>query len=125
MAKLPRTPTTTKSEFDRIKTDLRESLRKWWEDEAQSFDAAIAGTAQVWEGLPEIDSKAVVKASPVVRRFLGAELDPKMIRKGGYSSFDDMADDLLKKLRDTCPLTAPSSVQSVQDSVESVNARRR
>jgi hypothetical protein len=118
-------PTISKAQFDAIESQLRDSLEKWWEEEGQSFDAAVAGTAPVWDGLPEIDSKAVVKASPIVRQFVGAELDPKVIRKGGYASFDDLADDLLPKLRAACPMEAPAVRHRVSDTrVESINVRR-
>lgn len=128
MGKKAAVPTITKRNFDAIESQLREALRKWWEDEAQSFDAAVAGTSAVWQGMPEIDSKAVVKASPVIRSFVGVDLDPKMIRKGGYASFDDLAGDLLPKLRAACPVTAPASAKAPRPSnatVESMNVRRR
>ncbi len=102
MAALSKIPAITKREFISAEPQLREALRLWWEEEAQSFDAAVAGTAPIWEGLPEIDSKAVVKASPIIRAFLGVDLDPKHIRRGGYASFNDFADDLLAKLRSSC-----------------------
>src|SRR5437773_11756302 len=57
MAKKSKTPTITRTGFDSIATAFKEALRKWWQDEAQSFDAAVAGTASVGEGMPEIDSK--------------------------------------------------------------------
>jgi hypothetical protein len=129
MAKKAAVPTITKKKFDAIESQLRDALKKWWEDEAQCFDAAIAGTAAVWRGMPEIDSKAVVKASPVMRRFIGGDLDPKMIRKGGYASFDDLAADLLPKLRAACPSTLPvrptAPEASDEATVESINVRRR
>ena len=125
MAKKSRVPTITKKKFDAIESELRAALRKWWDDESESFDAAVMGTAAVWEGMPEIDSKAVVKASPIICKFTGADLDPKMIRRGGYSSFDDLAMDLLPKLREAC-----SSSQSLPrrpsrpNTMESINVRR-
>jgi hypothetical protein len=126
MAKKTEISTITKRKFDAIEAQLRAALQEWWKEEAQSFDAAVAGTAAVWEGMPEIDSKAVVKASPVIRKFMGADLDPKMIMQGGYASFDDLANDLLPKLRAACPSTAPAARQHVADAtVESINVRRR
>lgn len=124
MPKKSLVPTITRKKFDAIAPQLREALRKWWEDEAQSFDAAVAGTASVWEGMPEIDSKAVVKASPVVRQFIGADLDPKLIRKGGYASFEDLAKDLLPKLREACPATSSPRRPTADNNVESINVRR-
>lgn len=125
MAKKLAVPTITKRQFDAIEAQLRSALQAWWKEEAQTFDAAVAGTASVWEGLPEIDSKAVVKASPVVRKFLGTDLDPKMIKQGGYASFSDLVNDLVPKLRAICPAQAPAVRQHVAESnVESINVRK-
>ena len=123
MAKKSAVPTITKKQFDQVAGQLRAALKKWWEDEAEDFDAAVAGTAAVWEGMPEIDSKAVVKASPVIAKFIGAELDPKLIRKGGYASFDDLANDLLPKLRNACG-SSSASRRPPASKMESINVRR-
>jgi len=105
MAKRTRTPSITQSDFDTSEKKLRAALRKWWDDEAQDFDAAVSKTNKVWQTMmPEIDSKAVVKASPIIKRFLGTPLDPRLIKKGGYASFDDLVKDLLPKLRKLCPV---------------------
>jgi hypothetical protein len=117
-------PTITKTTFDAVKSDLRSDLKKWWEDESESFDAAVAGTASVWGGMPEIDSKAVVKASPIIRKFVGGELDPRMIRKGGYSSFDDLVNDLLPKLREACPSALTARHAPTATTMEAINVRR-
>jgi hypothetical protein len=124
MGKKALVPTITRKRFDAIAAQLRDALQKWWDDESQSFDAAVAGTASVWEGMPEIDSKAVVKASPVVRQFTGADLDPSLIRKGGYASFDDLAKDLLPKLRAACLATPPPRRPTTDNNLESINVRR-
>ena len=117
-------PTISKEQFDEREAELRAALREWWDDEAQSFDAAVAGTASVWDGMPEIDSKAVVKASPIIREHTGADLDPKLIRKGGYASFDDLVNDLLPKLRDACRATSPTQAFATESKRESINVRR-
>jgi hypothetical protein len=100
-------PAVTKAEFDELKPELRLDLERWWEDEREDLESSPPmpdlASDPLWEGLPEIDSKAVVKASPVVRKHMGIELDPRLIRKGGYSSFDELVDDLFPKLRETCP----------------------
>jgi hypothetical protein len=124
MATKQTAPTISKTDFDAIEAKLRAALKKWWEDEAQDFDAAVAGTASVWEGMPEIDSKAVVKASPIIKQFTGGELDPRMIRRGGYASFDDLANDLLPKLREACSPTSPPHDTAVANTMESINVRR-
>lgn len=124
MAKKSALPTITKKKFDAIEAQLRGELKKWWADESESFDAAVAGTASVWDGMPEIDSKAVVKASPIIRRFTGADLDPKMIKRGGYSSFDELVNDLFPKLREACPSASPTRRTPAASTLESINVRR-
>jgi hypothetical protein len=124
MATKTSTPTISKRRFDKVAPKLRATLQKWWEDEAESFDATVLGTASVWDGMPEIDSKAVVKASPIIRQFTGGDLDPRMIRKGGYASFDDLANDLLPKLRAACSPATVSRRAAVAKTMESINARR-
>lgn len=104
------TPVITKSSFDEIASELTQSLGEWHEDEKNDLDADLPAdltSDPLFEDMPEIDSKSVVKASPIIRKLLGAELDPKLIRKGGYTSFDDLIADLLPKLRASCPDSLP------------------
>jgi hypothetical protein len=103
-------PVINQSEFDQRLSAIRSDLQTWYDDETTPVTApppTTPATAPVWQGMPEIDSKAVVKASPVIRRHLGIDLDPSLIRKGGYASFDDMTNDLLPKLRNICPPAQP------------------
>src|SRR5689334_10642001 len=92
------TPLITQRQFDAIEAKLRKELQRWYEDESEapppSSNASTPATEGAWDDMPAIDSKAVVKASTIFKRYLGVDLDPKMIRKGGYSSFDDLVDDL-------------------------------
>jgi hypothetical protein len=64
-----------------------------------------------------------VKASPVVKQFTGGDLDPKLIRRGGYASFDDLAADLCAKLRDACSSSSRAPSANVTKR-ETLNARR-
>jgi hypothetical protein len=100
-----KTPSITKDQFDACGPAMIAHLRRWYEEYKQNPDAPPANpaTAAVWEDMPDIDSKAVVKTSPIWKKFLGTNLDPRLIRKGGYRSFDDLVSDLLPKLRSTCP----------------------
>ncbi len=104
------TPSITQSDFDASEAKLRAELRKWYEDESETppptSSASTPATEGAWDGMPAIDSKAVVKASTIFKKYLGVDLDPKLIRKGGYGSFDDFVDDLLPKLRAACPVSA-------------------
>jgi hypothetical protein len=101
----PETPFITKAEFDANEPNLLSDLRRWYDEQKQNPDAPPSNpaTAGAWSHLPDIDSKAVVKASPIIKKYLGVRLDPKLIRKGGYKSFDHLVGDLLPKLRELCP----------------------
>jgi hypothetical protein len=124
MAKKAALPTITKKKFETIEPQLRAELKAWWDEESENFDAAVAGTASVWDGMPEIDSKAVVKASPIIRKFTGADLDPKLIKKGGYASFDELVNDLFPKLKEACPPTSPKRRAPAASTMESINVRK-
>jgi hypothetical protein len=110
------TPFITKTEFDECAPNLISDMRHWYDDQKLNPDAPPlnAATAGAWSHLPDIDSKAVVKASPIINKYLGVKLDPHMIRKGGYDSFDHLLGDLLPKLRDLCPESAPAVTGGIQ-----------
>ena len=105
MATTKPTPAITKSDFDSIEAQLTAELRDWYDDIADAPPApgATDETKGAFEDLPDVDSKEVVKASPIVRKYLGVDLDKKHIRKGGYESFDHLKSDLFPKLRASCP----------------------
>ena len=49
--------------------------------------------------LPAIDSLGVVNGLLTIEKHVGFEVSSRVIRRGGYSSFDDMTSDLLPKIR--------------------------
>lgn len=85
---------------------LERDLREWWEQERTDWDTAVSGAehkqlpggADLWDAMPTVDSKAVARTSPIFERHLGAPLDVKLIRPGGYSSIEDLIADLISKL---------------------------
>jgi hypothetical protein len=86
---------------------LESELREWWEQERTDWDTAVTGAepkqlpggADLWDAMPTLDSKAVARTSPIFERHLGAPLDVKLIRPGGYSSIEDFLKDLLPKIK--------------------------
>jgi len=99
------TPTITKQEFDQGASSLRTALK-------QKFDASKADSARpkpnpatqgAFDHVPELDSKTVARWSSVVKDHIGCKLDPALIRKGGYDSFDDFWKEMAPKLRGCCP----------------------
>lgn len=109
-------PTISKQEFDAIAPSLRAELK-------QKFDASKSdserpppnpATKGAFGHIPALDSKTVATWSPVVKKHLGARLDPRLIRKGGYASFDDCWSSLSAKLRASCPDAVSSSASQSQ-----------
>jgi len=83
---------------------LKDALYDWlgaacldW-DEAVNAEAESGGEVDLWDGMPVVDSKTVARTSPIFERYLGIPLDVKLIRRGGYSSIDDVLADLLPKM---------------------------
>jgi len=56
----------------------------------------------LYEDLPVVDSKAVVKLSPLVEKMTGRKIDVKWIKKGGYDSKEEAVSDLLAKIKASC-----------------------
>jgi hypothetical protein len=85
---------------------LADDLRSWWSREGQDWDAAVMGSDSrslpggddLWDGMPNVDSKAIARSSPIFLRHLGIPLDVKLIRPGGYASIDDAIADLVPKM---------------------------
>lgn len=105
MASTKYTPTISKQEFDAIANALRADLRRKYDaakDDAERPPANPA-TKGAFDHLPDLDSKSVARWSGTVKDRIGCKLDPGLIRKGGYDSFDDCWADLKPKLRATCP----------------------
>ena len=88
--------------------ELEAELRSWLREQRASWDAAVqsgkpaspAGSLELWEDMPALDSKMVARSSHIFRKYLGIPLDPKLIRPGGYRDEDDMIRDLIPKMED-------------------------
>ena len=84
--------------------ELIGELREWYDEETASIDGSIESEAPSGTGGsiistgPAIDSKRVVDATVCTQRVLGMELPSKIIKPGGYDSFDEMIEDLVPKL---------------------------
>lgn len=109
------TPTITKQQFDQCAPDLRTALNKKFE--ASKADAARPkpnpATQGAFDHVPELDSKTVARWSSTVKDHIGCKLDPALIRKGGYDSFDDFWKEMAPKLRGACadgPGLSPETV---------------
>jgi hypothetical protein len=90
----------TVAEFNALLPKLRQQLTDALEKEQQ--DCALPDpTTDLWD-LPPVDSKTVVKLSPVVKTLVGHRLRPSWIRKGGYDSVEAAVNDLLAQIRAHC-----------------------
>jgi len=82
---------------------LLQELEEWWTRENQDWDAVVndaaASDGDLWNGLPEVDSKAIARSSPIFEKHLGVPLDVKLIRRGGYTDFREMANELVPRMR--------------------------
>lgn len=82
------------------------NLNAWWEQECGDWDTLVEGKSpdvlsggeDLWNCMPVVDSKAVARTSPIFERHFGIPLDVKLIRRGGYKSFDEMVGDLVPKM---------------------------
>jgi len=90
----------TADAFDDRLPELRKRLATALKRELQDCALPDPGT-DLWD-LPPVDSKTVVKLSPIVSEMIGHRLRPSWIRKGGYDSINDAIEDLLTHIRANC-----------------------
>jgi hypothetical protein len=67
--------------------------------------------SDLWE-LPPVDSKSVAKLSPFVKELVGRRLDPRWIRKGGYSTVSEAVDHMLVQLHKHCVVEGSSTASA-------------
>ena len=90
-------------DFDARLSQLKKDLIEFWDDETSPVTApALDALADLWADVPELDSKAVQRASRIIERHLGFKLTAKFLKRGGFDTCDEFLDDLLPKLRDAC-----------------------
>jgi hypothetical protein len=117
-------PTISKTEFDKAAPKLRAALKRKY-DEAKDDNAKPplrASTKGAFDHVPDLDSKTVAKWSATVKTVLGCDLNPKLIKRGGYASFDDFWKDISVKLRNSCGTAAGTGATARTTSSGSVGA---
>lgn len=88
--------------FDEIA--LIKDLQDWWSDHVGGgpddpfADPAPTATGTIFDVIPVIDSLGVVTGLLTFEKHVGFKVPPRIIRRGGYNSFDDMVSDLLPKV---------------------------
>ena len=83
---------------------LLRNLRDWWDNEAgigedDPFAVTKPRAGTIFEVIPAIDSLAMVAGLLTIEIYVGFEISPSIIRRGGYQNFEDMVTDLLPKVR--------------------------
>jgi len=78
------------SKFNNVKTQLAETLSEKLEEavEIAIFESESDDDSDLWE-TPAVDSKTVIKLSPIVEDYTGHKIKPEWIKPGGY---DDVAE---------------------------------
>lgn len=82
---------------------LVDDLRAWWDGEVGGADDPFADpkppSGTIFDVLPAIDSLGAVNGLLTIEKHVGFDVPSRIIRRGGYGSFDDMTSDLLPKVR--------------------------
>lgn len=80
-------------------SELEAALRAWWEEEQSSWEVAVDEgldpEEELWDDMPDLDSKMVARTSGLFEEHLGVPLQVELIRPGGYETIDDMIDHLV------------------------------
>ena len=77
-------------------------LRIWWDGEVGDNDPFAnprPATGTIFDVIPAVDSLGVVNGLLTIEKHVGFEVSPRIVRPGGYASFEDMTADLLPKVR--------------------------
>lgn len=93
-----------KAQFGKKLTTLKKELKEWFDKETESIDGAIVEAAPSGAGGsiisvgPAIDSKRVLDATQITEDIYGIPITGRIIKPGGYDSFEEMMSDLTPKL---------------------------
>lgn len=101
-------------------TALERRLTDWWDNRTALYEKflglakskGLPGGRDLWDGMPEIDSKAVAETSVIFEEVLGIPLDFKLVKIGGYDQLDDMKRDLISPMIARAAGQAPVTVKN-------------
>lgn len=85
---------------------LSDAIRAWWAEQESGWSPPTMNespASDLWDQMPVVDSKSVARSSPIFEEHLGVKLDVKLIRPGGYSTIDEMIQDVVPKMVATIP----------------------
>lgn len=84
-------------DFCKLKGTLSRQLTACLETEAEMNEFDVEEESDLWDG-PVVDSKTVVKLSPIVEEITGKKIKPEWIRSGGYNSINEAVTDLINQI---------------------------
>lgn len=99
------------AQFNLVAPKLRSRLIAGIEKERQDCALPEVGGkpgSDLWSDLPPVDSKTVAKMSPIVKDLTGRRLDPRWIKKGGYSTVEAAADHILAQFKEHSVAAEPA-----------------
>jgi hypothetical protein len=84
-------------DFRKVKPDLEADLARALEEEALIAEFENEEEEDLWD-CASVDSKAVIKLSPIVEEHTGKKVKPEWIKPGGYDSVDEAITHLMEQL---------------------------
>jgi len=86
-------------DFNRVKPDLEADLAKALEEEAlmAEFENEDEDENDSWDSA-SVNSKAVIKLSPIVEEHTGKKVKTEWIKPGGYDTVDEAITHLMEQL---------------------------
>lgn len=84
-------------DFRQLKPDLETNLTRALEEEALMAEFGNEEEEDLW-ACASVDSKAVIKLSPIVEEHTGKKVKPEWIKPGGYDSVDEAITHLMEQL---------------------------
>ena len=86
-------------DFLKIKDTLSEKISSVLEEEIEmsEFETADESEEDLWD-TPLVDSKSVIKLSPIVEEMTGYKIKPEWIKPGGYDSLENAVSHIVQQL---------------------------
>ncbi len=93
------TPKLSYADFLKIKDDLSKKIKAELEIEIDmsDFETEDENDEDLWD-TPLVDSKSVIKLSPIVEEITGHKIKPEWIKPGGYDSLEAAVSHLIEQL---------------------------
>ena len=92
-------PKISYADFLKIKDELSVKITSELEMEIEmsDFETVDENEEDLWD-TPLVDSKSVIKLSPIVEEMTGHKIKPEWIKPGGYESLDEAVSHLVQQL---------------------------